>query len=274
MIGSPKYMRLYALPLLLFLAVIIGLPLFSVFAGSIGHHSDRLAFYTRILSSKFYLNSFISTIQLSILTTLIGMAFAIPISISLRAASARSQNIATALANLGANFAGVPAVMAFIILLGVNGILTQALINLGLVDEINIYSFGGLILTYSFFQISLGIVLILPVIISLSPDIQEAAHLIGTSKFRFWRAIGLPVVSRQLIAVAILLFANAMGTYATAFTLIGTSARIVTVRIGELVAGDVFANPGLANALSVCLLVLLLVPIGISKLIKGQRTMK
>ncbi|EJF90453.1 ABC transporter permease [Bartonella tamiae] len=263
---------LYALPFIMFLAVIIALPLWSVLIGSLGHHSDRFAFYTRIINSKFYLNAFISTIQLSLISTLIGITFALPISISLRASSRLSRHIATALSNLGANFAGVPAVTSFIILLGVNGVLTKGLIKVGLLQEINIYSFTGLILTYSFFQISLGIILIIPIIQSIPKDIEEAAVLMGTTKYRFWTKIGLPIVSRQIIAVFILLFANAMGAYATAFTLIGTSARIVTVRISELVAGDVFANPGLANALAVCLLIILLLCVGISQLIKGKET--
>ena len=52
-----------------------------------------------------------------------------------------------------------------------------------------------------------------------------------------------------------------MGTYATAYALIGGGANLVTIRIGELVAGDVFTDPNLANALAVLLVVTLLVPI-------------
>lgn len=267
---NTKYMRLYALPWLIFLSLIIAAPLVSVLIGSFNYVGGFLFYYQKILTSKFYLNSFIATIELSLLTSFIGMIFAIPICISLRSGSAFSQRFATAFANLGSNFAGVPSVMAFIILLGVNGVLTKILIDMGIISELNIYSFFGLVLTYCFFQISLAIVLLLPVMVGLPKDIEEAAFLIGTTKSKFWWFIGLPIIFRQLVAVSILLFANAMGTYATAFTLVGTNARIVTVRIGELVTGDVFANPGLANALSICLLIVLLVPIAVNQLV-GKR---
>lgn len=268
---SAKYMRLYALPWLVFLGFIIAAPLVSVFIGSFNYIGDFLFYYQKILTSKFYINSFIATIKLSLLTSFIGMVFAIPICISLRAGSYLSKRFATAFANLGSNFAGVPSVMAFVILLGANGVLTKILIDMGIISELNIYSFSGLVLTYCFFQISLAIVLLLPVVIAVPQDIEEAAFLIGATRHKFWWFIGLPIIFRQLVAVSILLFANAMGTYATAYALVGTNARIVTVRIGELVAGDVFANPGLANALSICLLVVLLVPIAVNQLIGKKR---
>ena len=56
----------------------------------------------------------------------------------------------------------------------------------------------------------------------------------GASGHVFWRRIGLPILAPSLISVFIMLFANAMGTYATAWALVGGSANLVTIRIGEL----------------------------------------
>jgi len=41
----------------------------------------------------------------------------------------------------------------------------------------------------------------------------------------------------------------------------------VTIRIGELVAGDVFTDPNLANALAVLLVLVLLLPILVDQLL-------
>lgn len=264
--------RLYALPLILFLALIVGLPLFSVIAGSFAKGTP-FAHYHEILTSRFYTRSFITTLRLSVLTTLIGLGLSVLVAILLRGRSPRLSRAALVLGNLGANFAGVPAVLAFVILLGANGVLTRLLIEAGIIRDFDIYSLSGLVLAYAFFQVALGLVLVLPVIAALPTEVEEAARLMGIRPPRFWLRIGLPMVRRQLLAVATLLFANAMGTYATAFTLMGTNARIVTVRIGELVAGDVFSDPALANALSVCLMVLMLVPIVIGQWLmdRGRR---
>jgi putative spermidine/putrescine transport system permease protein len=86
------------------------------------------------------------------------------------------------------------------------------------------------------------------------------------SRLTFWRRIGLPILAPSLIGAAVLLFANAMGTYATAFALAGGNATLVTIHIGELVAGDVFSDPNLADALSMILVVTLVVPILVEQL--------
>lgn len=258
--------RLYALPLALFLLAVVGVPLISTIAGSFGGDGpfDR---YAQIFGSRFYTRAFTTTLWLSALTTLIGLALAVMIALALRGRVPALSRMALVLGNLGANFSGVPSVLAFMILLGANGVLTRLLFG-----GFELYSVSGLMLTYSFFQTALATVLVVPVIMALPHDIEEASRLMGISPLRFWLRVGLPTVAPQLAAVATLLFANAMGTYATAFTLMGTNARIVTVRIGELVAGDVFSDPALANALSVCLLGMMLVPIVLGQMLLRRRT--
>lgn len=257
--------RLYALPLLLVLLAVVGAPLVSTIAGSFGGGSP-FARYADILGSRFYTRAFSTTLWLSLLTTAMGLGLGLLIAIALRARIPALSRVAVVLGNLGANFSGVPSVLAFMILLGANGVLTRVLF-----PGFELYSFSGLVLTYVFFQTALATVLVVPVVMALPRDIEEAARLLGISPLRFWLRVGLPVIARQMVAVATLLFANAMGTYATAFTLMGTNARIVTVRIGELVAGDVFSDPGLANALSVCLLIVMLVPITLGQLLLDRR---
>ena len=155
-----------------------------------------------------------------------------------------------AFANIGANFAGVPLAMALIFLFGLNGMFTLLLKELGLIDDFNVYSFTGLIIAYCYFQVALATLLIMPALAAVGQDIEEAAALIGVGKLRFWLRVGLPTVARQLVAIAILLFANAMGTFATTFALTGTSINVVTIRISELVSGDIFSDPNLANAIA------------------------
>ena len=69
------------------------------------------------------------------------------------------------------------------------------------------------------------------------------------------------MLAPSLISAYLLLFANAMGTYATAWALVGGSANVVTIRIGELTAGDVFSDPNLADALAMLLVISLIIPI-------------
>ena len=50
-----------------------------------------------------------------------------------------------------------------------------------------------------------------------------------------------------------ILFANAMGAYASAYALTGSTYNLVTIRIGALITGDIFAKPELGSAIAVFL---------------------
>ncbi|MCM5555026.1 ABC transporter permease subunit [Pleomorphomonas sp. NRK KF1] len=255
-------MRLLALPFLIVLAVLVVWPLGSVVRDSfLSGSAWSFDNYQSILSDPYYRQSFIISLALSVVTTAIGVLLGLLTAVSLRRRSGRLRRSAMAFANIGANFAGVPLAMAIIFLFGMNGAFTLILKGLGLIGEFNVYSVTGLVIAYSYFQVALATLLITPLLDSVGRDLEEAAMLMGCGPLRFWLRIGLPGVARQLIAVATLLFANAMGTYATTTALTGTSVNVVTIRISELVSGDVFSDPNLANAIAMLLLAVLLVPI-------------
>lgn len=267
-------MRLLALPLLLGLAVLVAWPLASVVIDSFKAEDEiSLANYIEVLSSPYYRQSFVTTLGISILTTAIGMAMGIGLAIALRRRSGAVRRFALAIASLGANFAGVPLAMAVIILFGMNGFFNIMLAALGSSAAFNVYSLAGLVIAYSYFQIMLATLLVTPALEAVKDEFEEAATLMGVSGPRFWLRVGLPVMSRQLVAIAILLFANAMGTFATAFSLTGTSVNVVTVSISNLVSGDIFSNPSLANAIALLLLAVLLAPIIASQIfIREERS--
>ncbi|MGI2035510.1 ABC transporter permease [Rhizobium panacihumi] len=270
--ASPA-MKLLAAPFLVMLGGLVVWPLATVLIDSFSKAGAwSLGNYVEILTSAYYAQSFVNSLLISVVTTAIGMVFGFLIAVSLRYRKGGTRRIAMALANIGANFAGVPLAMALVFLLGLNGTLTLLLKASGLIGSFNVYSLTGLIIAYCYFQIALAVLLIIPVLDAIEAELEEAASLIGVGTTRFWLRVGLPVVARQMIAITTLLFANAMGTYATTLALTGTSVNVVTIRISELVSGDVFSDPNLANAIAMALLLVLLVPIVVSQLLlKGDK---
>jgi putative spermidine/putrescine transport system permease protein len=270
--SSVSAMKLFAVPFLLMLAGLVVWPLGTVLVDSFSKSGTwSLGNYTEILTSAYYGQSFGNSLLISAVTTAIGMVFGFLIALSLRYRKEGSRRIAMALANIGANLAGVPLAMALIFLLGLNGTLTLILKASGLIGAFNVYSVTGLIIAYCYFQIALAVLLIIPVLDAVETELEEAASLIGVGTTKFWLKVGIPVVGRQMIAVTTLLFANAMGTYATTLALTGTSVNVVTIRISELVSGDVFSDPNLANAIAMALLLVLVVPIIISQLLLKEK---
>ena len=267
-----RQMRLLAAPFLVVLAILVVWPLASVVSDSfIAGGALSLANYRTILTDAFYLQSFLTTTIISLASTAAGLVLGFLVAVALRARSGGTRRTVMAFANIGANFAGVPLAMALIFLFGLNGMFTLLLKELGLINDFNVYSLTGLIIAYCYFQVALATLLITPALTAVGRDIEEAAALIGVGKLRFWLKIGLPTVARQLVAISILLFANAMGTFATTFALTGTSINIVTIRISELVSGDIFSDPNLANAIAICLLLALLAPITASQILAGEK---
>lgn len=263
-----RRMRLGAVPFMVTIAMALVLPMsFVVYGSFISADEWSLANYEEIFGNVFYRGAFRTSIGLSALTAAIGLVLGLVVAAHLKRVSGGLRRLVLTYSNIAANFVGVPLAFAFIIMFGFNGAFTLILKRYGIVNEINVYSFGGLILVYSYFQVSLAALLIYPALAAITTELEEAARLMGVSRARFWRRVGLPIIRNPLIAVYCLLFANAMGTYATVYALVGGSANLVTVRIGELVGGDVFSDPNLANALSTLLVVTLLIPVVVGQIL-------
>lgn len=263
-----------AVPFLVITFLFEIMPILAVSANSFfSAGSLSLSNYGEILTGRYYLNAFRASFTISIATALIGLIVALPVAVKLRRMPGRVQQFVLICSNIGANFTGYPLAFAFIILLGVSGSFTLLFAEFGLLKGFNIYSNAGLILVYSYFQILFGILLIFPGLGAITTEIEEAAYLMGASRFSFWRKIGLPILAPSLIGTLLLLFANAMGTYATAWALVGGSANLVTIKIGELTAGDVFSDPNLADTLAVLLVVSLIIPILVEQLLLKPRAM-
>ena len=263
-----RWAVLWAAPFLLAVLGFEILPVLSVLSGSFVQGGEwSLGNYATLLNSRFYRGAFGTSVQVSLLTSAIGLGIGLPLALALNRRTAPVQRRFLTLFNVASNFVGVPLALAFTILAGVNGVVTLLLVRSGLVHEFNIYSLPGLMLVYAYFQVPFAVLVLFPALGALTPDLAEQAHLMGASRLTFWLRIGLPVLAPSLAGSFILLFANAMGTYATAYALIGGGANLVTIRIGELVTGDVFADPNLANALAVLLVLLLLLPILVNQLL-------
>ncbi|CAH0645750.1 hypothetical protein PSEG_01248 [Pseudomonas sp. Nvir] len=212
-----------------------------------------LANFSKVFTSKFYLQALQRSLEISFWSSLFGIVIATLGAYSLRQVDSRLRDFVSAFANMTSNFAGVPLAFAFIILLGFNGALTLLLKQIGLLEDFSIYSRNGLILVYTYFQIPLGVLLLYPAFDALREDWRESAALLGASHWQFWRHIGLPVLTPALLGTFVILLANALGAYATVYALTTGNFNVLPIRIAGLVAGDISLDPNLASALAMVL---------------------
>jgi len=155
---------------------------------------------------------------------------------------------------VASNFAGVPLAFAFMATLGRTGLVTALLTS---IFGFNIYrygfnllSFGGLTLTYLYFQIPLMILIMTPAIDGLKREWREASAILGASSWQYWRMVAFPILWPSLLGAFLLLFANAFGAIATAYALTGSSLNIITILLFAQIRGDVLHDPNLGYALA------------------------
>ena len=248
------------LPLILFGLAFELLPLLTTIRSSLTDKGTlTLDFYRQALDPLF-LRSFGNTIKLSTTTALLGVVFGTLVAYAVITTRNRFiRNALTALSDVTTNFGGAPLAFAFIVILGSTGIITMLLKQIGiqLYPNFRIYSISGLTIAYLYFQIPLMILLIIPSLLGLKREWQEAAVNLGASTFQYWIRVALPILFPALASGFLLLFANSFGAYATAWTLTGSDVDLITIRIAALVRGEVQLAPELADALSIISLLIM-----------------
>src|SRR6266700_7754589 len=256
-------------PFLLFCLLFEILPAIIIIQGSFTDNttgSFTLDNYRHMLSQASNLRAFGNSISISLVTALLGgiigglAAYGV---YNLRTGWLR--NFLVGFSSIAANFAGVPLAFAFVATLGVEGFITVLIHNLFHVDLYNLgfslYTFWGLVIVYTYFQLPLMILVTLPALSALRPEWREAATNLGASNFTFWRRVGLPILLPSLVAATMLLFANSFGAFATAYALAQGGINIVPILINFVVNGNVIIDYGLGNALAVGMIIILLVAV-------------
>jgi putative spermidine/putrescine transport system permease protein len=225
--------------------------------------------YRNMLSQSSNVHAFQNSISLSIVTALIGAFFGFFAAYGIYNMRTNwLRNLIISFSSIAANFAGVPLAFAFVSTLGVTGFVTVLLLRWFHIDLYNglnfsLYTFWGLVIVYTYFQLPLMILVMLPALNALRPEWREAATNLGASNFTYWRRVALPILLPSLIAATMLLFANSFGAFATAYALAQGSINIVPILISFVVNGNVNLDPGLGNALAVGMIVVLLIAVSL-----------
>lgn len=247
------------LPLGLLLGIFALAPLAWVFVHSVWSPDGwTLSRFEELVSDPFYRQAFSNSLKVSAWSSVLGLILSLLAATSLRRLPGRWRDNLVAITNMCGNLTGVPLAFAFIIVVGTNGALTLLLRQLGAATGFDLYDTEGLVLIYIYFQLPLGVLLLYPAFEALDDEWQHAAALLGAEPWHYWRHVALPVLMPSIAGAFILLFANAMGAYASAYALTQGHFNLLTVRIASLVAGDLFLDPEQAAAIAVALTLLLM----------------
>ncbi|HSO58376.1 MAG TPA: ABC transporter permease subunit [Paenisporosarcina sp.] len=253
---SKKQSLFLLIPFLVLILLFFIVPLFymvvSIFSNSDGFTLNQ---YKTVLTNSYILQGFKNSITFSAISALLALVVTVFAVYAIMRFPDSVRERILVVTNLTSNFSGIPLAFSFIVLLGNSGLFTLLFEKWGIdaVSSFSLYSWSGLLLIYIYFQLPLSLMLLYPIYHGIQQQWKDAASLLGASTIQFWTKIGIPIMLPGIVGTFSVLFANAMGAYASAYALTGSNYNLVAIRIGALLSGDIFAQPELASAIAVLL---------------------
>jgi sulfate/thiosulfate transport system permease protein len=159
----------------------------------------------------------------------------------------------------------LPTIVAGITLLALYGSNSPVGVNIG-------YSRPGVVLALAFVTLPFVVRSVQPVLLTMEPDMEEAARCLGAGPLTSFRRIVLPTIAPALLAGAALAFARAVGEFGSVVILSGNipyRTEVASVHVFSLVEND---DVGSAAAVSVVLLATSVLVLAGLSLIQRRRT--
>ncbi|MEM6489662.1 MAG: ABC transporter permease [Pseudomonadota bacterium] len=244
-------------PALLLVLVVLVVPVgwlfFVSFIGADGSFS--LENYERMIARKSYMRIFITTFEVSILTTLICIALGYPFAYFLSQLPARAANLCLIAVLLPFWTSLLVRTYAWLVLLQKEGLVNQWAIGLGLLDEPLkfVHNMTGTLIGMVHIMLPF---LILPVYSSMkaiNADYLKAASNLGAGPVRAFWTVFFPLSLPGLFAGSLIVFVLCLGFFVTPAVLGGGKVIMVSMKIASNI--ELFVNWGAASALGVVLLI-------------------
>ena len=159
----------------------------------------------------------------------------------------------------------LPTIVAGITLLALYGATSPVGVNVA-------YTRAGVCLALAFVTLPFVVRSVQPVLMTIEPDMEEAARCLGAGPFTTFRRILLPTIAPALLAGAALAFARAVGEFGSVVILSGNipyRTEVASVHVFSLVEND---DVGSAAAVSVVLLAISVLVLALLNVIQRRRT--
>jgi putrescine transport system permease protein len=240
---------------------VIAQPPFTPAIDDTGRLSITLDNFTFLLSDKLYAVTYLRSLSIAAIATLLCLALGFPMALGIARARDEVRSLLLLLIVLPFWISFLLRVYAWMGLMNNHGVINNLLLALGIID-------APLQLMYTDFAVFVGLTysylpfMILPLYATLErmdPDLVEAAEDLGASPTRAFWDVTWPLARPGVIAGCLLVFIPAIGEYVIPYLLGGPDALL----IGRVLFDEFFVNRDwpLASAVAVVLLLLLVIPI-------------
>lgn len=220
-----------ALAVIAFLAV----PVAAVIATTFMEPRGAFAPYTSFFNSGFRTTVLFRTLQISALTTVISLVFGFMTAYVVSRAPARLRSLLIVAAVFPLLTGVVVRAFAWLVILGRNGILNNALVALGITNEpfAMLYTQGAVVIGMVYLFVPLMILSLVGVLENIPEDVLQASSSLGASPTgTFWQVL-LPLAVPGLIVGAVLVFTGSFTAYATPALLGGERQTVLATLLQQ-----------------------------------------
>ncbi|TCR65596.1 iron ABC transporter permease [Bosea sp. BK604] len=241
------------------LFVLVVFPLCFLLIGSVwGDGGFTLEYFSEALSGRLYLQALLNSLVLGAWTGLFSLLLGLPLAWAVARTNVPGKGLITLTANLSYLSPPFLTAIAFVNLFGPNAGLINAFFRdvLGLPWlGFNIFSMPGLVLVTVLHTFPYVYLLASSALQSVDASYEEAAQILGASKWRTVLSITTPLVMPAILSGVLLAFVNAIALFGSQ-AIIGLPGRIVTLPTRIYSLFDYPAQYGLASALSLLFVVI------------------
>lgn len=246
--------RLLLLPTLAWLAVLFLMPIGRLFHLSLFGGGVTLGHYTRLVSEPVYLWILWNTFEISAVVTVLALLLGYPVAFLMARARPATAALMLACVMLPLWTSLLVRTYAWMVLLGRQGVVNEALLGLGLLND-------PLRLLYNRLGVTIGMVHVLvpfmilalySVMKGIDLDLLKAAQNLGANPRQAFLRVYLPLSLPGVAAGCLLVFVMAIGFFVTPALLGGRGDMMIAMLIENQVRE--LLNWEFASALAVALL--------------------
>ncbi len=269
--GRPSpYWVLFVGPYGLYLLVFLVLPFANVALLSVYLHSPTkiaIAEFTTANYAKlwelYYANLFFRTLRLSLAVTVVCVALGYPLAYLLARARPRIMTLGLFLLIMPLMVSTVIRVFGWVVILGNEGLVNQALRRLGAGDGVRLlHTEGAVIIGLAQQSMPFMVLPLMASIERISPSLEEAARNLGASWGQMFTRTILPLSMPGLLSGVLLVFSVSMSAFVTPALMGGRRSRMIGQQIYEEVL-SAYNWPGAAS-LTIVLALLMLGLVGLA----------
>ncbi len=215
-----------SLPLGIFFAVFVLAPMLLLAYVSL--HDDSamtqagIGQYAKFLTDGFNLGVLGSTLWLGLEVTVLSLVIGLPLAYLYTQVPGRWQGPLMLLIILPLLTSSVVRTFAWVVILGRQGIVNTALLDLGLISEPLklLYTQGAVAVALAQIELPLMVLPLITALMNIDPNLRQASLALGAGHWRTFVQVTLPLSMPGLLAGSLLVFASSVSAFVTQ-TLVG-----------------------------------------------------